>query len=315
MNCIRRSAFTLIELLVVIAIIAILIGLLLPAVQKIREAANRMKCSNNLKQIGLGIHNYESTYGKLPNGFNNSGGIPPRHNLFTFILPYIEQDNLYKQVDLTHVRGSYLTANNPVYRTPVSIYLCPSNPIPVLIDYRVTYTSQNPTPPTDPKMARGDYAVVQGASGTNVTAAIGTLPIATGNTGIFKLNTSTRIGDATDGLSNTLLIAEDAGRPFKYGPGGKNLGMAGDPDDVGGGWGDYWSYLSVNGADQNGNQGAGPCAINCTSDNEIYAFHVGGANTLMGDGSVRMIKSSVNLAMLAALISCQGGEVLDNNIQ
>jgi prepilin-type N-terminal cleavage/methylation domain-containing protein len=136
----RWRGFTLIELLVVIAIIAILIGLLLPAVQKVREAAARMQCSNNLKQIGIALHNYHSTYGKMPPmsrlDTSRTGGFPgdpqgERGNLWIYILPYIEQDNIYKLSDLQSPRNPSIDdashAPQALGSHVIKTYLCPSD--------------------------------------------------------------------------------------------------------------------------------------------------------------------------------------------
>src|SRR5437667_4384454 len=119
-----RLAFTLIELLVVIAIIAVLIGLLLPAVQKIREAANRLKCQNNLKQIGLGLHNYHDANGAFP----PAGVALTQLGWHVYLLPFIEQDNLYKKFDLTTPGSNYLLSpgRRELGQQRVAVYLCPS---------------------------------------------------------------------------------------------------------------------------------------------------------------------------------------------
>jgi prepilin-type N-terminal cleavage/methylation domain-containing protein/prepilin-type processing-associated H-X9-DG protein len=150
----RLSAFTLIELLVVIAIIAVLIGLLLPAIQKVREAANRMSCTNNLKQLGLAIHNYENTYGIFPGAYTRLPVADPDPNaqfagprkglaLLANLLPYMEQSPLYQQLDST--KSEFNTVNippngphagkNTAYSTIVRSYLCPSDPTPATLDY------------------------------------------------------------------------------------------------------------------------------------------------------------------------------------
>src|SRR5262245_17270568 len=176
-----RSGFTLIELLVVIAIIAILIGLLLPAIQKVRAAAARLKCQNNLKQIGLALHNYEGAYQAFPQARN---AWPLVHSALSRLLPFVEQDNLQRLCDYTTPPTS--ATNLAASQTRVGLFICPSD-------------GANGQVPGTPDL--GSNYVANNGSGT-----IGFGLIASGD-GLFT-QVPVRIGDITDGTSNTVAFSE-----------------------------------------------------------------------------------------------------------
>jgi prepilin-type N-terminal cleavage/methylation domain-containing protein/prepilin-type processing-associated H-X9-DG protein len=296
----HRPAFTLIELLVVIAIIAILIGLLLPAVQKIREAANRMKCSNNLKQIGLGLHNYESSYGHFP-AAGMTTPAPQGHSIHTYLLPFIEQDNVYKliQINKSVVDPANLPAGgNTAGNTKIPIYMCPSAP-----NRTANYVAAGTLPAASGATQLGvtDYAVLNGIGSPFSDLLPSGTP--TGQTGLLRTDQTSTFADMSDGTSNTIVFAEDAGRIERYVKGRRQSGFV-----SGGAWADFESYYYVHGL------GAEPgCTINCMNDNEIYAFHSGGANVLLGDGSVRFLRSTIAPGVLAATVSRAGGETIGGN--
>ena len=278
-----RTAFTLIELLVVVAIIGILIGLLLPAVQKVREAAARIKCTNNLHQIGLALHGCHDAQSGLPPGYAASAGYfdgandtSPGWGWAAYLLPYAEQGNLYQSIDFNQPVES--PANAAAVATRLPLFLCPSDQPP-----------PGPFPVTDPfgkpvaRLAASSYAACVGGDESEPSSPAGL--------GVFYRNSRTRFTDITDGLSETILVGERAW------------------SNVQGVWAGAPSGAVATRGPRNPNPGSGaaffpaPTLVlahshlnNAMTDtdgglDDFSSNHVGGSNFLFADGSVHFIRS------------------------
>ncbi|MDR3623326.1 MAG: DUF1559 domain-containing protein [Paludisphaera borealis] len=337
-----RPGFTLIELLVVIAIIAVLIALLLPAVQSAREAARRTQCINNLKQIGLGFHNFESANGffaptwgigdtflkppfqpidvtKLPASDPNYIPSCPSQlgevcsttmsiqSWVPLIMAYMEQGNLYNAMNISQAFPQ--PQNTTAVATRINFMVCPSAPGRTTTPYLNALNNQTV------QLGVGDYAIDDGIDESWLIA--NKVPHAAGQItrGLLKGNYCRRIAAVTDGTSNTIMVSEDAGRPdfyingrqMAYGqsyPWYRNSAPPTQDDEgSGAGWADYGSEFYTDGDGSNEH-------TNYSSNNEIYSFHPGGANHALADGSVRFLKKSVNPSVFSALISFDGGEIV-----
>ena len=311
----RRFAFTLVELLVVIAIIGVLVALLLPAVQAAREAARRTQCSNNLKQMGLAVHNFHDTMRKLPSSVRPGGlTTAPRIAGLTLLLPYLEAKNSYDKYDQTINWGD--AGNLPVTSLPIPSYNCPSTPVS---KKRLDGIPENS--PWVGVVATTDYSPTIGVDPRLLSAGL----VDFADTGMLPKNGEPRFADVTDGLSNTLMYAESAGRPAIYRK-GKAYGSLPTDRLNAGGWSRPASDFSLDGSSYDGTTFPGPCAVNCTNGEQIgttfphayygtegtaeaYAFHPAGINAAVGDGSVRFITESINIREFARLITRGNGEI------
>jgi len=288
----NRNGFTLIELLVVIAIIAILIALLLPAVQQAREAARRTQCRNNLKQIGLAMHNYHDTHKTLPPGYldNDPLANTDNRNMLgwgTFLLPQLDQGNLYNQIgssgafngpwtSVSDMTTASATVSTPYARTGITAFLCPSDPSPEGVLNGKVYN-----------YGKSNYTGVAG--NTYRVSAAGVRP-----TGPFYDNSRVNFSMITDGLTNTVLIGERSTMK------GKNATIwVGNPSD---GW--YYTQNAVVAA-------SFYYSINQTTGLwNFSSMHAGGAHFLLGDGSVRFISEVIDLETYGRLGAIADGQTV-----
>ncbi|MCU0959555.1 MAG: DUF1559 domain-containing protein [Pirellulaceae bacterium] len=320
--------FTLVELLVVIAIIGILVALLLPAVQAAREAARRIQCANNCKQIGLALHNYHDTFKALPMAWwlDMTTAVPRLngHSWGIDILPFIEQTALYTEFNTRLAPlDQFSPPNVAVIGTKLAGFVCPSAPGGTERTY--TFNAAPTLPVTATNIAPSDYIVSTGVRGVFANIAYkgnaggsrrGALGVQTPPALGGDQDTS-RLADIADGTSNTFMIGERTGGGQIYNRYVINSEMSAiyGPTN-GGGWGDvlngeHWVQGSLYTGVSNPPVG-GPCAINCTNSrgNCFHSFHPAGAHFIMADASTQFITESADPLSIAGRITRAKGEIL-----
>jgi prepilin-type N-terminal cleavage/methylation domain-containing protein/prepilin-type processing-associated H-X9-DG protein len=305
----RRPAFTLIELLVVIAIIAILIALLVPAVQKVREAAARTQCQNNLKQIGLALQNFHDTHKVLPaSGWNKAGAGNPAGKAVgwrALILPFVEQTSLHKLYDFEV--NWWEPPNLTAAAQRIELFLCPSAPRPPPVTSAIAKPPRPALTFVVPPWST-DYEAIMGVQPC-VDPVLYATP-ATNRSAMFR-NSEIAMVHVTDGTSNTLTIVECAARPSVYRGSFLQPALSNDQGIC---WADNEGPFSLDGCNSDGSvQCLGPIltpnAMNATNENEPYSFHIGGGNFLFADGHVQHLSQAIRLPAFAALATRAGEEV------
>jgi prepilin-type N-terminal cleavage/methylation domain-containing protein len=330
------SGFTLVELLVVVTVIGILIALLLPAVQAAREAARQLQCQNNLKQLALACHNYESARGGLPLLYSSSNQL----GWMTQVLPYMELDNIY---GLYNIDLAWFDAGNvTVIAKRLPVMECPSSRVAhIYTGTNPKFAGQSPNPLTTFTVASTDYFAISGASSATTVKAPSAVPagyfsaypkasLNTDLSGVFGAQSTTsacrKLAEVTDGLSNTMMISEMSGRPWLYYANQQQVGAAAFPSYVSTssidatkqfalnyGWG-AWVHnnnFTVGTWSRDGSMQGGDSAVNCSNYRGVFSFHAAGAYAAFGDGSVHLLAREMSPVVFFALATARGEEPID----
>ncbi|HTU27001.1 MAG TPA: DUF1559 domain-containing protein [Pirellulales bacterium] len=321
-----QRGFTLIELLVVMIIFTLLVSLLLPAVQAARESSRRGQCANNLKQLGLAIHDFHSKYRYLPSSpryiappVKNAALSTPPPNLSwqAYLLASLDLMPIYNQLDAaqnwssTTVGKGFTVSNSVAVANTLPVFFCASGTDPARLDGDPAQSTWTPL------AACTDYSTITQVEQRTADAGL----VDAAGPGMMPLNLRSTFDNVRDGLSNTLLVVESAGRPAVY---RRRVAFGTLPGDRvnGGGWSRAASDFGLDGVSSDGTSFPGTCAVNCTNGEDIgqspypypspygtsgtgetYAFHPDGANVLLGDGSVRFAAQTIDMRVYGRLVT------------
>jgi prepilin-type N-terminal cleavage/methylation domain-containing protein/prepilin-type processing-associated H-X9-DG protein len=320
-----RAGFTLLELLVVISILGLLFCLLLPAVQAARESGRKSQCANNLRQIGMAIQDFHAALGFLPSSTRPAGNTSlPRTSWETYLLPYLDQEPLYSKIDCSQNWAATTTStgqvvpNGTLVATRLAVFACPSSIDPARLDGDPQATDWTPI------AAITDYSTITGVEQRTVDAGL----VDSAGNGAMPLNARSSLDDIQDGLSNTILLAESAGRPTVFRM-RQPFGVVPAERVNGGGWCRPGSDYALDGVSKDGTTFPGVCAINCSNGEnvggwafpypapygsngtgETYSFHPTGANLLFADGSVHFAAAVVDIRVFARLVTRDKREIV-----